>query len=100
MLWPGSLILMEDNLPGLGVTAYALMASGGDLGAALSPQLMGIVTDGVAKSSFAADLSLSIGLSPEQIGLKAGMLVSALFPIIGIVVLLVAIRYFKRKKQN
>lgn len=100
MLWPGSLILMEDNLPGLGVTAYALMASGGDLGAALSPQLMGIVTDGVAKSSFAADLSLSIGLSPEQIGLKAGMLVSALFPIIGIVVLLVAIRYFKRKKQT
>ena len=28
MLWPGSLILMEEKIPGVGVAAYALMAAG------------------------------------------------------------------------
>lgn len=98
MLWPGSLILMEENLPGIGVAAYALMASGGDLGASIAPQLMGIVVDKVTASSFAADLALTTGFTAEQIGMKTGMIVTTIFPIIGIVVLAVAIRYFKKNK--
>ena len=98
MLWPGSLIMMEENLPGMGVAAYALMAAGGDLGASAAPQLMGIVIDNVAASDFAADLSLRFGITAEQVGLKAGMLVTALFPIIGTVILLFAIRFFKKNK--
>lgn len=97
MLWPGSLILMEEKMPGIGVAAYALMASGGDLGASVSPQLMGIVVDKVTASSFAADLAATSSLTAEQIGMKAGMLVTTVFPLIGIVVLIVTFRYFKRK---
>ena len=99
MLWPGTLIMMEENLPGIGVAAYALMAAGGDLGASIAPQLMGIVIDGVSASSFAANLSTTIGLSAEQIGLKAGMLVTSLFPILGTVLLLYIIRYFKKQAR-
>ena len=98
MLWPGSLIMMEENLPGMGVAAYALMAAGGDLGASAAPQLMGVVIDNVAASDFAADLSLRLGITSEQVGLKVGMLVTAIFPIIGAVVLLLAMRYFKKNK--
>ena len=98
MLWPGSLILMEENLPGIGVAAYALMASGGDLGASVAPQLMGIVVDKVTASTFAANLALTTGLTAEQIGMKTGMIVTTIFPLIGIVVLVVAIRYFKKAK--
>ncbi len=97
MLWPGTLILMEEKIPGLGVAAYALMAAGGDLGAPLAPQLMGIVIDGVSASDLAARLGTSIGLSAEQIGMKAGMLVTAIFPILGTVVLIVALRFFRKK---
>lgn len=97
MLWPGTLIMMEENIPGVGVAAYALMAASGDLGASVAPQLLGIVVDKVSASGFAAELSLSLGLSPEQIGLKAGMLVTAIYPIIGTVLLIFAIRYFKKK---
>lgn len=100
MLWPGSLIMMEENLPAAGVTAYALMASGGDLGASVAPQLMGIVVDRVSASGFATDLALRTGLSTEQIGMKTGMLVSSLFPIIGTVLLLFVIRYFKRRRMT
>ena len=97
MLWPGSLILMEENMPGVGVAAYALMASGGDLGASVAPQLMGIVVDSVTASSLAARLALTTGLTAEQIGMKAGMIVTTIFPIIGIIVLTVTFRYFKKR---
>ena len=97
MLWPGALIFMEEKLPGAGVAAYALMASGGDLGASIAPQLMGIVVDKVTVSSFAADIAIKTGLAAEQIGMKAGMIITAFFPLIGIVALAVTVRYFKKK---
>ena len=100
MLWPGSLIMMEENLPGIGVAAYAMMAAGGDLGASVAPQLMGIVVDTVAASDFAASVSLSSGMTAEEIGMKAGMLVTAIFPMIGVIVLLFVIRYFSRAKRE
>ncbi len=99
MLWPGTLILMEEKIPGVGVTAFALMAAGGDLGASVAPQLMGIVVDTVSASPMAADLGQALNLSAEQIGMKAGMLASAVFPILGTVLLLFMIRYFKKKEQ-
>ena len=98
MLWPGSLIMMEEKLPGMGVAAYALMAAGGDLGASVAPQLLGIVVDKVAASQMTAHLSASLGFTAEQIGLKAGMLVCAVFPIIGAAVVLVIMKYFKKNR--
>lgn len=97
MLWPGTLIMMEENLPGAGVAAFALMAAGGDLGASVSPQLMGIVIDKVSASDFAFQLGAVFNLSVEQIGLKAGMLVNAIFPILGIVLVVLIIRYFRKQ---
>lgn len=100
MLWPGTLIMMEEKIPGAGVTAFALMAAGGDLGASVAPQLMGIVVDQVSASSFATQLAASSGMTAEQIGMKAGMLVSAIFPIIGTVFVIAAIRYFKKQENG
>ena len=100
MLWPGTLIMMEENIPSAGVAAFALMAAGGDLGASLAPQLMGIVVDQVSASTFAVELGISSGLTAEQVGMKAGMLVSALFPIAGTVLLLFVIQYFQKNKQS
>lgn len=100
MLWPGTLIMMEENLPGVGVAAYALMAAGGDLGASIAPQLLGIVVDNVSASNLAKELSVSLSLTAEQIGLKAGMLVTAIFPLIGTVLLMFIIRYFKNPRKE
>ncbi len=100
MLWPGTLIMMEENLPGLGVAAYALMAASGDLGASVAPQLLGIVVDKVSATDYAAQLGATMNLAAEQIGLKAGMLVISLFPILGTAVLIFAMRYFKKNNFN
>lgn len=88
MLWPGTLILMEEKIPNPGVAAYALMAAGGDFGASVAPQLMGIIVDKVAVSNWALELAPTLSLSTEQIGMKAGMLTAALFPFIGIFLLI------------
>ena len=39
-------------------------------------------------------------MTAEQIGLKAGMLVTAVFPILGTLVLIMSIRHFKKQKHT
>ncbi len=75
MLWPGTLIMMEEKIPGAGVGAFALMAAGGDFGASIAPQLLGVVAD--------------------HLGLQAGMLVCSVFPILGVALMIVIMRFFK-----
>ncbi len=96
MLWPGTLILMEEKMPNPGVAAYALMAAGGDFGSSVAPQLLGAVVDRVSASEWGIGLAQTLALSPEQIGMKTGMLISALFPLAGIGVLLAIRRHFAK----
>ncbi len=96
MLWPGTLILMEEKIPHAGVTAYALMAAGGDFGGSVAPQLLGAVVDTVAASDWGARLGSILSLSAEQVGMKVAMLIAALFPLAGIAVLLYIKRYFHK----
>lgn len=97
MLWPGTLILMEEKIPNPGVAAYALMAAGGDFGASVAPQLMGIIVDKVAVSNWATELGQVVSLSTEQIGMKTGMLVASIFPFLGIFLLVYINKYFGGK---
>lgn len=97
MLWPGTLILMEEKIPVPGVAAYALMAMAGDFGASVAPQLLGVVVDKVSVSSFAARWSETLAMAAEEIGLKAGMVVTSVFPILGIILLLYIKKTFKSK---
>ena len=69
--------MLEEKVQGAGVAAFALMAAGGDLGASVAPQLLGIIAD--------------------TLGLQAGMLISSVFQILGTVFVLIAMRYFKVK---
>ncbi len=99
MLWPGTLILMEEKLPNPGIVAYALMAAGGDFGASIAPQAMGIIVDTVSVSAWAQNMSVTLGISPEQLGMKTGMLLSAVFPLLGIGLILFMKRYFAKKSE-
>lgn len=94
MLWPGTLIYMEEKFHSPGVVAYALMAAGGDFGASVAPQLLGAVVDKVSAAKWAMEICEKTALSPEQLGMKTGMLIAAIFPIIGVTVLLYMRRFF------
>ena len=95
MLWPGTLILMEEKVPAVGVSVYALMAAGGDFGASFAPQTMGIIVDKLSVTQWAQTVGNSLGLSPEQVGFKAGMLIATIFPILGFVLLVYMRKFFK-----
>ena len=97
MLWPGSLIVAAEKMPTAGVFMYAMMAAGGDLGASAGPQLVGAVTDAVAESGWGANLANTLHLSIEQLSMKAGMAVGAIFPLLAIFVFL---RIWKTKKKQ
>lgn len=84
MLWPGNLVVATERYPAGGVFIFAMMAAGGDLGASVGPQLVGLIADGVSASAYFAETAAGLGMTAEQLGMKAGMLVGALFPILAI----------------
>lgn len=97
MLWPGNLIVASDRFPDGGVFIYALMAAGGDFGAAAGPQLVGVVTDAVIANPGLAPIAQSLQLTVEQLGMKLGMLVGMLFPLLAIPVF---VAIWKSRKDN
>ncbi len=94
MLWPGNLVVAAERFPAGGVTIYALMASGGDLGASVGPQLVGIITDFAIENEKIVEFTASISASAESIGMKAGMVIGSLFPLLSVFLYL-----FTRKKE-
>lgn len=84
MLWPGCLIVASDRFPKGGVLIFALMAAGGDLGASVGPQLIGIVADATLSNPFFINFANSLQLAPDQLGLKIGLLIATLFPILSL----------------
>ncbi len=97
MMWPGSLIVASDKFPHGGVFIFALMAAGGDLGASVGPQLVGVVTDAAENLPALSDLAVKLSMTPDQLGMKLGMLVGMLFPLIGIIVYSILHKHSKNK---
>lgn len=72
--------MMEEKIPSAGVAAYALMAAGGDLGASVAPQLLGVIAD--------------------SHDLQVGMLVCSIFPFIGMFLILALMRIFRADRKK
>jgi len=98
MLWPGTLIIMEENLPNPGIAAYALMACAGDSGCSFSSQVTGALIDKIAESSFAAEMAQKHSITATQVGLKSILVLTIVFPVLGLIVLRYSKHYFKKHK--
>jgi len=84
MLWPGSILASSEHFKNGGVFIFAMMASGGDLGAALGPQLLGVVTDTAMTLPAVSQLATQFSLTTEQLSMKIGILSGAIFPLLAI----------------
>jgi len=96
MLWPGSLIVSSERVPQGGVALYAMMAAGGDLGASLVPQLVGIIADVVLASDGGNQVALSLGLTPDALAIRAGICFATIIPLSAIFVFAVMQRRYKK----
>ncbi|MBQ9986067.1 MAG: MFS transporter [Oscillospiraceae bacterium] len=86
MMWPGSLVVAAERFPDGGVFIYAMMAAGGDLGASVAPQLVGVVADFALKNEAVIAAAANVGMNAEQLGMKLGLLVGAVFPALAVIV--------------
>lgn len=78
IMWPGSISISSQKCPRGGTAMFAFLALAGDLGATISPTMVGSVSNMVGGN------------------LKIGLLVATVFPLILIFVLLVLDRKFNR----
>lgn len=80
MLWPGTLVFAAEYFPKAGAWLFAYLAIAGDLGGVFGPWLTGVVADSA--------------------GLKTGIGVSAVFPLITFVCILLYIKSCKSIKRS
>lgn len=82
LLWPGTLVIASEKLPLAGASMFALLAASGDIGAAVGPWIMAKITDILTVNSSLIQIN---SMTPEQLGLKVGMLIAAIFPILTVI---------------
>ena len=100
MLWPGTLIYVEEKFENVGVAVYASMAAGGDMGAAVAPQIVGVLSDKFSLTDLSFRISEIFNITTEQVGMRAGLLVAGLFPVAGVICVLCMKKHFKKHGSN
>ena len=90
LMWPGTLSLTAQAYPKGGTVMFGVLAICGDLGGAIGPWLAGWVSDLTQKINKLVLLAEVNNLSPDQLGLKTGLFVAMVFPLlllIGVILL-------------
>ena len=80
IMWPGTLSIASQKLPSGGTAMFALLAMAGDLGGAIGPGTVGMISQKLGDN------------------LQAGLFVGSIFPII-LIIFLVIFRIMKGKKE-
>ncbi len=80
IMWPGSISLSSKKCPGGGTAMFAFLALAGDLGAMVSPSMVGMLSEMAGGN------------------LKTGLLVATVFPVVLVLALLILNK--KKKKQK
>lgn len=95
LLWPGTLVVASEKLPLAGASMFALLAAAGDLGAAAGPAITGAITD--FASSNIAPAFTTLNMAPEQLGLRIGLIIAAIFPVLATISFTILMKYRSKK---
>lgn len=88
LMWPATISLAAERVPNGGTRMFALLAAFGDIGCSLGPWLTGLVSDLTQHNETLLTYAAETGLTAEQLGLKSGLAVAGIFPILMILCLL------------
>ena len=89
LMWPGTFSLTAASFPLGGTALFGILAICGDIGAATGPWLAGVSSQYALESERLLAYGVTNGLTPDQVGLRFGLLVAMIFPITAIIGLLV-----------
>lgn len=96
IMWPGALSMSAARFPTAGTALFAILAVMGDLGCSVGPWLAGLVSDGAQAVPQLTQFAAQAGLTAEQLGLKAGLLLGTVFP----VTLFVSTMFVREKEKE
>ena len=96
LMWPGTFSLSAKMYPKGGTAMFGMLAIFGDLGGSFGPWLAGFMSDNAQKSTKIIEIGQVYNINLDQLGLKSGLLVSIIFPIL----LVVAVISLKDKKTK
>ncbi|MFA9375738.1 MAG: sugar MFS transporter [Lachnotalea sp.] len=100
MMWPGSLIAASDRFKSGGVMMFALLAAAGDLGASVGPWFVGRVTDVSMQSDYIVNLATKWNMNVEQVGLKLGIFLATIFPLMAVLTFGILLYFNKDKVKD
>ncbi len=82
LMWPGTFSLAAKRFPAGGTAMFAWLALAGDLGCSLGPGLVGIISGGVQREGGSLLAGILPAIDATQLGLKTGLFVAILFPVV------------------
>lgn len=98
LMWPGTFSLTSAAYPKGGTAMFGILAVLGDVGCSVGPALMGAVSGAVSgNTNIAASFP---NLTADQLGLKSGMLFSAVFPAFILIGVLLLTRFHKSANKK
>ena len=81
IMWPGTISISSQKCPKGGTAMFAFLALAGDLGATVSPAMVGGIADAVGGN------------------LKTGLLFAIVFPIVMLLGLVLLVKIFRKRKE-
>lgn len=98
MLWPGTLVFAAERFSRAGAWLFAFLAVAGDLGSAFGPWFSGLLSDRAAEIRVLSDLSARLGMTGEEIGMRAGMAFSLIYPVITLICIMIYIKKTNKRE--
>lgn len=96
IMWPGVYSFSAKKMASASTAMYGILALFGDLGCAIGSWACGMISELSLNFESVLALSEKLMISPEQMGLKIGIVSTALFPLVMIILLLFT--EFRHKK--
>ena len=96
LMWPGTYSMASRFFPSGGTTMFAVLAFAGDVGCSAGPTIVGNISSFIQKISTNLLPGIIHGADFTQIGLKTGLAVIIVFPL----VMLVSVVLLKKRAKN
>ncbi|MBE7016010.1 MAG: MFS transporter [Ruminococcaceae bacterium] len=101
IMWPGVYSYSAKKMNTASTAMYGILALFGDMGCSIGSWLCGTVSEYSLKIPSVLELAERLALSPEQMGLKIGIIATGIFPLVMLISLVVSrIKKLQVKSQT
>lgn len=88
LMWPGTYSLASKIFPKGGTAMFAMLAFAGDIGCSVGPTIVGNISSTIQNLNVNIFPKLIFGTDITEVGLKTGLGIAAVFPLIMVVLLI------------